>query len=79
MTPGLKHVLRRAFGIDAGRDRRGPSVAVRGKPTVHTGRPGGWTPSAICPWTPRHSGLQRYKMTHDGTEKKRPASTRISS
>ena len=26
MTPGLKHMLRRAFGIDAGRDRRGPSV-----------------------------------------------------
>ncbi len=28
------------------RDRRGPSVAVRGKPTVHTDRPSGWTPSA---------------------------------
>ena len=28
------------------RDRRGPSVAVRGKPTVHTDRPGGRTPSA---------------------------------
>jgi hypothetical protein len=58
---------------------RGPSVAVRGKPTVCTDRPGGRTPSAICPWTPRHSGLQRYKMTRDGTGKKRPASTRISS
>jgi len=58
---------------------RGPSVAVRGKPTVHTDRPGGRTPSAICPWTPRHSGPQRYKVTHDGTEKKRPASTRIRS
>jgi hypothetical protein len=55
------------------RDRRGPSVAVRGKPTVHTDRPSGWTPSAICPWTPRHSGPRRYKVTHDGTEKKRPA------
>ena len=55
------------------RDRRGPSVAVRGKPTVHTDRPRGRTPSAICPWTPRHSGPQRYKVTHDGTEKKRPA------
>ena len=55
------------------RDRRGPSVAVRGKPTVHTDRPRGRTPSAICPWTPRHSGPQRYKATHDGTEKKRPA------
>jgi len=30
-------------------------------------------PSAICPWTPRHAGLQRYKVTHGGTEKKRPA------
>ena len=28
----------------------------------------------ICPWTPRHRDLQRYKVTHDGTEKKRPAS-----
>jgi hypothetical protein len=55
------------------------SVAVRGKPTVHTDRPGGRTPSAICPWTPRHSALQRYKVAHDGTEKKRPASTRIRS
>ena len=54
------------------RDRRGPSVAVRGKPTVHTDRPGGRSPSAICPWTPRHSGPQRYKVTHDGTEKNGP-------
>jgi hypothetical protein len=29
------------------RDRRGPFVAVRGKPTVHTDRPGGRTPSAM--------------------------------
>jgi len=55
------------------RDRRGPSVAVRGKPAVHTDRPSGRTPSAMRPWTPRHSGPQRYKMTHHGTEKKRPA------
>jgi hypothetical protein len=46
-----------------------PSVK---KPTVHTDRPGGRTPSAICPWTPRHRDLQRYKLTHHGTEKKRP-------
>jgi hypothetical protein len=39
MTPGLKHVLRRTFRIDVGRDRRGPSAAVHGKPTVHTDRP----------------------------------------
>jgi len=24
------------------------------------------------PWTPQYDGLQRYKVTHDGTEKKRP-------
>jgi hypothetical protein len=55
------------------RGQRGPSVAVRGKPTVHTDRPGGRTPSAICPWTPRHAGPQRHTVTHDGTAKKRPA------
>jgi hypothetical protein len=31
------------------------------------------TLSAICPWTLQHSGPQRDKLTHDGTEKKRPA------
>ena len=54
------------------RDRRGQSVAVRGKPTVHTDRPGGRTPSAICPWTPRHKDLQRDEVTHDGTEETTP-------
>jgi hypothetical protein len=29
--------------------------------------------AAICPWTPRHSALQRDKMTPYGTAKKRPA------
>jgi len=29
------------------------------------------TPSAMCPWTPRHRDLQRYKVTHNGTAKKR--------
>jgi hypothetical protein len=53
-----------------------PSVE---KPTVHTDRPGGRTPSAICPWTPRHSGPQRYKVTQGGTQKKRPAQPRIPS
>jgi hypothetical protein len=48
----------------------GPSVAVREKPTVTpTARPAR-TPSAICPWTPLHSALQRYKVTHDGTRRK---------
>ena len=42
------------------------------QPTVHTDRPGGRTPSAICPWTPRHAGPQRHTVTHDGTAKKRP-------
>jgi hypothetical protein len=36
-------------------------------------------PSAMRPWTPQHDGLQRYKVTHDGTEQKRPASARIRS
>src|SRR6202453_3133404 len=33
-------------------------------------------PSAMRPWTPQHNALQRYKVTHAGTEKKRPASAR---
>jgi hypothetical protein len=48
-------------------------VAVRAKPTVPRTAPTPRTPSAICPWTPPHSALQRYKVTHTGTEKKRPA------
>jgi hypothetical protein len=47
-----------------------PSVE---KPTVRTDRDGARIPSAMRPWTPRHSGPQRDKMTHHGTEKKRPA------
>src|ERR1700734_1933260 len=31
------------------------------------------------PWTPRHSGLQRDKVTHAGTEKNGPPATRIRS
>jgi hypothetical protein len=46
-----------------------PSVK---QPTVRTDRPGAQIPSAMRPWTPRHTGLQRYKVTHAGTEKKRP-------
>jgi hypothetical protein len=55
------------------RRRRGPSVAVRGKPTVHTDRPSGRTPSAMRPWTTRHAGPRRDKKTHGGTRRKRPA------
>jgi hypothetical protein len=64
---------------------RGSSVdvALRPWPSVetdgYTDRPGGRTPSAMRPWTPQHDGLQRDKVTHHGTEKKRPASTRIRS
>jgi hypothetical protein len=36
------------------RRRRGPSVAVRGKPTVIPTAQPARTPSAIRPWTPRH-------------------------
>ena len=36
-------------------------------------------PSAMRPWTPQHNALQRYKVTHHQTEKKRPASARIRS
>jgi hypothetical protein len=57
----------------------GPSVAVREKSTVTLTARRTRTPSAIRPWTPPHDGPQRYKVTHTGTEKKRPASTRIRS
>ena len=36
-------------------------------------------PSAMRPWTPEHDGLQRYMVTHDGAETKRPASARYRS
>src|ERR1022692_4811923 len=52
---------------------RPPSVAVR-ETADGTHRPS-WRhprPSAMRPWTPQHNGLQRYKVTHAGTEKKRP-------
>jgi hypothetical protein len=54
-------------------------VAVRGNPAVHTDRPSGRTPSAMCPWIPRHRDLQRYKVTHRGTRRKRPAGPRFRS
>lgn len=34
------------------------------------------SPSAICPWTPQHAALQRPKVTHAETKKKRPAMLR---
>jgi hypothetical protein len=59
-----------------------PVRPVRGRPwkaTVHTDRDEAQTPSAMRPWTPRHDGPQRNKVTHHGTEKKQFASTRIRS
>ena len=54
---GHLHTDKAVPGRQAGtRDRHGPSVAVRGKPTVHTDRPSGRTPSAylhrrgVCKW-----------------------------
>jgi hypothetical protein len=58
---------------------RPPSVAVRAKPTVPRTAPWPRFPSAMRPWTPQHNALQRYKVTHAGTEKKRPASARYRS
>ena len=54
----------------AGAARPWPSVK---QPTVRTDRAEARIPSAMRPWTPQHDGPQRYKVTHDGTEKKRPA------
>ncbi len=45
------------------RDRRGPFVAVRGKPTVHTDRPGGRTPSAYLHRHVTASGVPRWAVT----------------
>lgn len=49
------------------------SVAVRAKPTVPPTVPGHVRTSAMRPWIPRHAVPQRYKVTHGGTDKKRPA------
>ncbi len=61
------------------RRQRGPSVVVRGKPTVTPTARQARTPSAIRPWTPQYDGLQCDKVTHAGTEKKRPAGPRFRS
>jgi hypothetical protein len=44
------------------------------RPSLQHGRP-----SAMRPWTAQYDDLQRYKVTHAGTEKKRPARARIRS
>ena len=54
-----------------------PTRPVRGRPwnSRRCHRPScGTAPSAIRPWTPRHNGPQRDKVTHDGTEKNGPHS-----
>ena len=52
------------------RTRRGPDPGQQA--ATHTA-PRPLSPSAICPWSPQHRGLQRPKVTHGGTERKRPA------
>jgi hypothetical protein len=52
---------------------RPPSVAVRSKPTVPHTAPWPRFSSAMRSWTPQCNGLQRDKVTHAGTEQKRPA------
>ena len=49
-----------------------PSVAVRAKPTVPRTAPEPRFSSAMRPWTPQHNALQRYKVTHAGTEENAP-------
>ena len=70
-----------AFGVTTGEraaTASRPWTSVK-QPTVRADRHRARIPSAMRPWTPRHAGLQRDKMTHHGTEKKRPASARIRS
>jgi len=67
----------RAAAGTASAIRSRASVAVRAKPTVPHTAPRPRFPSAMRPWTPQYDGLQRDKVTHHGTEKKRPASRDI--
>src|ERR1017187_7754005 len=59
--------------------KHGPERAPMGQRAATHTAPCPLRPSAICPWTPQHAALQRYKVTHHGTEKKRPAYPRIRS
>jgi hypothetical protein len=76
------------------RGQRGPSVAVRGiadgvhRPpqlctptvvTVHTDRPCSTDARPLCVRGQRNMTVHSDKVTHAGTEQKRPASTRIRS
>jgi hypothetical protein len=81
MTKPRYELKAAAIGVTTGErattaSRPWPSVK---QPTVRTDRSSAQIPSAMRPWTPQHNALQRYKVTHDGTVKKRPASARIRS
>ena len=54
--------------------QRGPSVAVRAKPTVTPTVQPAPPPSGIRPWTPQRDGLQRYTVTHAGQRRNGPPS-----
>jgi hypothetical protein len=69
-------VIPEALAADPVRGPPVPAAPVRGRPCKADGprtAPTPRTPSAMRPWTPQRSGLQRYKVTHAGTEQKRPA------
>lgn len=87
--PARPRPLREATGPPDGRaggctvGSAAPARPVRGRPWKADGAPRPsrrhQRPSAIRPWTPRHAGPQRSKMTHGGTEKNGPHSTRYRS
>jgi hypothetical protein len=64
MTPELKHVLRRTFGIDAGRR---PARPVRGRPWKADGahRPS-WQPDALR-YMSVDTATQRFTAVQGGT------------
>ena len=83
-----------AAGDDAGQERQAAAFGVTARecaataarpwpsvksPTVRTDRSRAQIPSAMRPWTPRHNGLRRDKVTHNETEKNGPPATRIRS
>ena len=71
-TPDARPTQRRASSQHT--PQRGPSVPSVENPAVTPTVLPARNPSAMRPWTTQHDGLQRYKVTHAGTEKKRPAS-----
>jgi Co/Zn/Cd efflux system component len=71
--------LARAFASSEGMvTMTGAGEAASGsRPRMRHKRPR--FPSAMRPWIPQYGGLQRYKVTHGGTAKKRPASAHMRS